>query len=319
MRKKIASQKKGSLFLALRLLLYISVPVFVVLALKPDRTPPSIDSEGAIAIVQDQRIDENSGIAFSRRYPDCIWTHNDSGSKPHLYLVSVRTGHTLATLKIEEATNRDWEDIVCYRRADTNYIAIGDFGDNHKRRSDYQICILPEPDLDFPVDHSATDTEIVPISDWIDLQFTFDDGESRNTESIGYDCIDDCFILMQKIYPDETGPAGVFSLEIPEQSDTLQAEQLCEIKIKDLTAMDISRDGTQLAMRAYGLGAFIKRTPDETWTEAIAKGIPNTRMLPFQVQGEGICFYPKGDKVLLSSEEKKHPLHAVAVETSEKP
>ena len=45
--------------------------------------PPQV-----LARVQIRGIDESSGIAPSRRYKGSYWTHNDSGSRLDLYLVS---------------------------------------------------------------------------------------------------------------------------------------------------------------------------------------------------------------------------------------
>ena len=42
-------------------------------------------------------ISESSGICLSARYPDCLWTHNDSGSTAELFLVRT-SGELLAQL-----------------------------------------------------------------------------------------------------------------------------------------------------------------------------------------------------------------------------
>jgi len=46
-------------------------------------------SQEQIAVVQDKRIDECSGLASSDLKSDAVWIHNDSGDKPRLFLVGL--------------------------------------------------------------------------------------------------------------------------------------------------------------------------------------------------------------------------------------
>ncbi len=62
-------------------------------------------------------------------------THNDSGGEPKLYEVDTLTGNVTREVLIQNATNKDWEDI-CH---DETYIYIGDFGNNNNYRTDLKI------------------------------------------------------------------------------------------------------------------------------------------------------------------------------------
>src|SRR4029453_5639370 len=53
------------------------------------------------------RIQESSGLALSRRHPEVLWTHNDSGDRPRLYAVGA-DGRTLATRALAGVQARDW-------------------------------------------------------------------------------------------------------------------------------------------------------------------------------------------------------------------
>jgi hypothetical protein len=64
-----------------------------------------------------------------------IWTHNDSGGQPELYEISRSDGSILRTVVIQNATNIDWEDLA----ADSDYVYIGDFGNNSGSRTDLKI------------------------------------------------------------------------------------------------------------------------------------------------------------------------------------
>src|SRR4051812_16997325 len=53
---------------------------------------------------------ETSGLAASRRNPDLLWVHDDSGGASALYAVTTR-GEAIGTLKIRGTKNEDWEDL----------------------------------------------------------------------------------------------------------------------------------------------------------------------------------------------------------------
>lgn len=86
-----------------------------------------------------KKIRETSGIEF---YKDYLYTFNDSGNAPEIYKLSSQNGEILQTLKIEGATNVDWEEIT--RKGDTLF--IGDFGNNLGIRKDLTIysILLPQ-------------------------------------------------------------------------------------------------------------------------------------------------------------------------------
>jgi len=77
-------------------------------------------------------VNESSGLL---NLDDTIWTHNDSGGYPALYQVSTHDGSIIRTVTILNATNVDWEDLAF----DSNYVYIGDFGNNSGSRTDLKI------------------------------------------------------------------------------------------------------------------------------------------------------------------------------------
>ncbi|MER3403200.1 MAG: hypothetical protein C4337_07925 [Armatimonadota bacterium] len=94
-----------------------------------------------VAKVAHPPIDEMSGIARSRTYPDTYWVHNDSGDRARLFAIradgnvmvppfvsrrdNARQSNTpppvFEGIQIDGATNIDWEDIAI--DGDTLYIA----------------------------------------------------------------------------------------------------------------------------------------------------------------------------------------------------
>jgi len=190
-----------------------------------------------LVIVQSPSIDENSGIDLSYKYPNAAWTHNDSGGTPCLYLISLVTGNTLATIELENAINDDGEDISTFRKHGKSFIVVGDFGDNQKNRKEYQICILEEPEI------VPGDPVIRVINHWTDFRFKYEDGP-KNCEAMGIDLIDNQIILLEKIYHTVKGTPGVYALPLPEKSTPEGlAKRISELAVKNISALDISNDG----------------------------------------------------------------------------
>ena len=77
-------------------------------------------------------LDEISGIDFLN--DSTIVAINDGGNEPLLFLLDL-TGKIRSVVKVENAENRDWEDIT----VDDEFIYIGDIGNNVNSRNDLVI------------------------------------------------------------------------------------------------------------------------------------------------------------------------------------
>jgi hypothetical protein len=94
--------------------------------------------------VQLAGLSEASGIAISRRTPDRLWTHNDSG-EPVLFSLDAR-GTITGRVRLSGAAVEDWEAIAVGPCGTGSCLYVGDIGDNEARRSRITIYRLPEPD-----------------------------------------------------------------------------------------------------------------------------------------------------------------------------
>ena len=83
-------------------------------------------------------LNESSGLIFLDQK---LITHNDSGGEAALYEIDTLTGNIARKVIIANANNIDWEDI-CH---DSNYIYIGDFGNNSGSRTNLRIYRLSIP------------------------------------------------------------------------------------------------------------------------------------------------------------------------------
>ena len=95
-----------------------------------------------------ENILEASGIVVSRRNPEMIWIHNDSGAKAEIYLINQK-GIMVQTVKLMGVNLRDWEDIAIGPgpELDQPYLYIGEIGDNNARFQKKIIYRLLEPEF----------------------------------------------------------------------------------------------------------------------------------------------------------------------------
>ena len=97
---------------------------------------PAMDPElSTEVILRDSGLKEVSGIQSSLDNPGVLWAIEDSGNGPYLYAVS-RTGSLLATYAVYGgARNVDWEAIAIRYHDGTDWIYVGDIGDNPGNRN----------------------------------------------------------------------------------------------------------------------------------------------------------------------------------------
>ncbi len=86
------------------------------------------------------KVEETSGLIY---FQGGIWTHNDSGGEAAIYKLDCESGEVLQTVNISNGVNIDFEDIT----QDSNYIYVGDFGNNYGNREDLTIYKLAKADF----------------------------------------------------------------------------------------------------------------------------------------------------------------------------
>ncbi len=102
-------------------------------------------------------INENSSLLKSVKYPNVIWTINDSGDVARIFAIGV-DGKIIkpdwikkyAGIKIYDAHNTDWEALSYDENGD---ILIIDAGNNYNYRRDLAIYRLREPNPYLSIEH----------------------------------------------------------------------------------------------------------------------------------------------------------------------
>jgi hypothetical protein len=122
--------------------LVLLIPAFVTES--PAQNPAKAESRRTGAF-RDRRVDESSGVVASRRHPGLLWTLNDSGGDPVLFLTDT-TGAALGVYSVGGASNIDWEALGRGPCGKAECLVIGDTGDNGERRRSVTLYRMPEPD-----------------------------------------------------------------------------------------------------------------------------------------------------------------------------
>ncbi len=99
-------------------------------------TTQSVNVKGSIVA----NVTESSGLVFTN---GVMWTHNDSGNPANIFKIDTTNGNVLQVVSITNYPNIDWEDIT----ADSNFIYVGDCGNNNGTRTDLKILKISKSQL----------------------------------------------------------------------------------------------------------------------------------------------------------------------------
>lgn len=119
-------------------------------------------------------VEETSGLIFFR---NAIWTLNDSGGEPQIYGLDSRSGKILQTIRIENATNIDFEELT----QDDNYIYIGDFGNNLGNRTNLIIYKISKKEIPFNGDASLK-------AEFIYFRYADQENFEKKSRQTDFDC-----------------------------------------------------------------------------------------------------------------------------------
>jgi hypothetical protein len=289
------------------LTLVVAVPLLLAAAAcEPDAHPagqeePVCEPPTFASDLPDE-IAESSGVAASRAHPGVFWTHNDAGWDPVVFAID-STGTILTTVRVDGATNRDWEDIElapCVPGGTDHCLFIGDIGDNDERHSRIAVYRIPEPD-------PWTDTVSAPATA---IRAVYSDGP-RDAEAL--------FVTDQGIYIINKGRSHAVDLfQIPAPYRPDQVVTLIPVQrlappptsVSTLvTAAAASPTGDRVAVRTYGDITFFQIDGDTL----APLGRPATLVAPDQRQGEAVDFIDADRLILTTEAQGGHPASVAVV------
>ncbi len=100
-----------------------------------------------IGTVETEMLTEISGLAASRSQPGVLWAHNDSGDIARVFAMT-DDGRHLGAYTLAGVEAIDWEDMAIGPGPveGTDYLYLGDIGDNLAERPEITVYRVPEPD-----------------------------------------------------------------------------------------------------------------------------------------------------------------------------
>lgn len=269
-----------------------SLAEFVVIETKSIRMDESLFKPyRALPLLQDDDINEASGIAASRYHKDAFWVHNDSGDAPRLFLVNT-AGETLAVAELDGIEARDWEDIAINVEDGISYIYVAEIGDNLGQYEDKYIYRFPEPTLE------NNESSIV-ISDIDTIQFAYPI-KPRDAEILIVDPLTKDIVIISK----REKLSKIFELKYPySTSDVNELVEIGELPFRNTTAGDVSPDGRKVLVKTYDEVFYWQRTNDESIAELLTR--TSVRIPVFrEPQGEAIAWNTESDAFYTLSEER---------------
>jgi hypothetical protein len=268
----------------------------------PGAQPPRLAGK-----LENEEVDEVSGLAASRLDPDLYWVHNDSGDGPRLFAMTSQGEH-VAELGVVGAEAEDWEDIAAgpVLEGSAASLFIGDIGDNLKFRSSVQIYVLPEPE----VDRFAARAELLASAHR--LEVSYPDGP-RDAETLLVDPLTgDLYIIEKSSYLRPAAVVGVYRIPaLDVLSESVVAQRVAEIPLGPVTAGSVLADGRGVALRNYQLARFFERDPVLPLFHAFAQ--PGCELpLAMEEQGETFGFAHDGKSYFTVEEGAEPPLFRYA-------
>lgn len=97
---------------------------------------------------------ESSGLVRSRNHPGLLWTLNDSGNPPTLFLIDTLARNP-GFVVLANGRNEDWEALSSGPCGEEWCLYVGDIGDNRSIRPAVRIYRVVEPTADQVATHRA--------------------------------------------------------------------------------------------------------------------------------------------------------------------
>jgi len=208
-----------------------------------------------------------------------IWVFEDAGNDNHLYALD-KNGKVVKDLTILNGENEDWEDLTA---DDSGNIYIGDFGNNSRKRHNYSIFKITNPEK---ADDKVTAERI---------DFKLPKG-TKDRDFEAFFVKDGNFYIFSK-----ENKKGIL-IKVPNQEGSHIAEVLTTFELdgkhNKITSADISDDGKTVVLLNH----------DKLWVlnnfegDQFFKGDVEALSFEHNSQKEGVCF--KNSKTVYLTDER---------------
>ncbi len=239
--------------------------------------------------VEEEVINEASGLASSFRTPGLLYTHNDSGGGASVFVLNKR-GLMPARIALKGVNNRDWEDIATGvdPRDGQPYVFVGEIGDNNAKYSSVFIYRFAEPEI--------LDT-LITVSQIDRIEFTYEDG-ARDAEALFADPLSgDLYVISKR---EEN--CGIYRLAYPQSFNQPNvALRVGTLPYSWVTAADIAPAGNRILLKTYTNIFCYKRGKNQSVAQSLA-GKPREMPYKLEEQGEAVAFDEHGKGYLTLSE-----------------
>lgn len=279
------------------------------------------------AMVAEDRLVETSGLVASVQHAGLLWAHNDSGAEAGIHALEL-DGSDRGFFAIEGVAVRDTEDVALAN----GRIHLGDIGDNNRARDTITIHVFDEPTPEDP-------GTVTPIDGVTTINARYPDG-ATDAEALLVDPVTDEIIIFSKdlddgealtrIYtvPRETGTAEPVTMTLVGSIDVFAlTSQSPTISITSVlfpgqvTAADISPDGSVVAVRTYGSLWLFPRLTGQSVADALTAE-PCEAGSATERQGEAVAFLgpvsggeePGTVSLATISEGQSPPINVVSVQ-----
>ncbi len=271
-----------------------------------------------VGALDDDRLDELSGLVASRNHDDVLWSHNDSGEKHARLFALDGTGALRLVLRLGSLKPVDTEDVAigpcagAQGATPAGCLLLGDVGDNNHERAEAQAYRVAEP-ASIPAPGSGAELHLDDAAVDI-LRWTYParpelkrkaraEAEHPDIEAMVV-LADGRIVLLDKR---DDGVTNLFRVQ-PSTTPTV-AEAIGTLGLADgalvsgpslrVTAADLSDDGTQLLVRCYFRAYQVDVAGLLTGDAASAiEALPNRPkhklVTGFDVQGEAMAWARQG-------------------------
>ncbi|WP_461786337.1 hypothetical protein [Prosthecobacter sp.] len=269
-----------------------------------------------VAILDEKRLNESSGLCLSGRDPKFFWTLNDSGGEPCVFAID-RAGKTRAKVRVRDAANFDWEDIALGKdEKGAPALFIADIGDNLRIRPTLQIYQIPEPEVSAtgkPVEETSSASPKI----W---RFYYPDGRHNAESLLVHPQTRRMYILTKS----DDGPSTLYAFpETLKEDASMKLEKITTLVFPALiragkrphdncmtTSAGFSPDASRMLVSTYS--SLYDWTLPQEKPLAEALNAPPVRLAPLLVrQMEGACYDADSHTLWFSSEGLPTPLFRV--------